>query len=127
MIVKKLVFKKDAPDELKISLGMEFSREFSRSAEPFILERKYADAVLRSYSDFECVEVIQLSEDNVSEFKKEELVVLADDRGIKGADKLTKGKLVKALLGISPVEAEPEEVGSEESEDSEQSEGETEG
>lgn len=49
---KKLVLKKSAPDEVEISFGMEFSRTFKRKDEPFSVETKYADAILRTHDEF---------------------------------------------------------------------------
>lgn len=48
----KLVLTKDAPDEVEISLGMEFQQNFKRSEEPFEVEEKYADTLFRSYDFF---------------------------------------------------------------------------
>lgn len=49
---KKLVLKKSAADEVKVQIGMEFSRAFKRADEPFTVEARFADAILSGYDDF---------------------------------------------------------------------------
>ena len=49
---KKLVLKKSAPDEVKISFGMEYDRTFRRGSEPFSVDAEFADAILRTSDDF---------------------------------------------------------------------------
>lgn len=50
---KKLILKKSAPDEIEISHGIDFHRKFKRDHQPFTVETKYADVILRSSDDFE--------------------------------------------------------------------------
>jgi len=53
---KKLVFTKNVPQEVKdgveISIGMGFKRIFKQADEPFMIERKYANAILRAHDFF---------------------------------------------------------------------------
>lgn len=49
---KKLVLKKSAGETVAVSLGMEYSRTFHKKDEPFSVETKYADAILRTHDEF---------------------------------------------------------------------------
>lgn len=50
--MKKLVLKKNAPDEVEITVGMEYSRKFKRENEPFSVDKKDALMLLESFDYF---------------------------------------------------------------------------
>lgn len=95
---KQLAFKASAPDEVKIDVGMEFSRTFKRADAPFKVETKWAKVLLRSYDyffEFEETEPEVLTFAGLMNLKRDELNKLASEQyKISEPEKLADKKAV---------------------------------
>lgn len=103
----KLIFADDAPEEstngLRITFGEEFSRLFKKTEQPFTVERRFGEAILRNYNEFkELTDESPKEELTLSGLKKLQREVLDDkarEYGIEKPEDLTnKEAVAKAIL-----------------------------